>query len=74
MKSQPKKNTVTFKVEWWNLEIDDFNFSFNYSVTWEYGFSKGVYSSTHSWQGNLDEFRELLEEGYAAQLAVEDAL
>lgn len=68
------KKTVTFKVEYWDLEIDDDYFSFQYSVTWDYGFDQGEYSSDHCWQGDLDNFRKMLEEGHAAQLAVEQVL
>lgn len=64
------KNTYVVEVS--NIEIDNYYFSFDYTIT-----KNGIllrtnsYDSDHAWYNDLDNFRKLLEEGYADKLALE---
>jgi hypothetical protein len=56
------------------LDISERYFEFKYSVAWDFGFEDGTYSSDHVWADDIEGFRKLLDNGYAAQLAIENAL
>jgi hypothetical protein len=69
-----KKQKVTYTVHIWDLDISERYFEFKYSVAWDFGFEDGTYSSDHVWADDIEGFRKLLDNGYAAQLAIENAL
>jgi hypothetical protein len=72
MKSK-KRITTNIKVEVWDIEVDDYYFSFNYRITDSKGefIKEGLYESDHIWLNDKEGFMKVLEEGDAVVLALE---
>ena len=58
------------EVEITDINIEEYQYTFNYSVTvnGEHEHS-GKYESEHAWQGNLDGFRAVLENGFPVTIS-----
>lgn len=74
-----KKNKFVFEVETWNVDVDERYYSFNYNifVNGELKFENKEYGSDHAWgenQSSINGFKEELENGYAAQIALAEHL
>lgn len=54
------------------LKVDDRYYSFNYKI-WVNGKlnREDNYSGSHAWRDDIKRFKEMLENGYATQLALE---
>jgi len=60
-------------VEITKLEVDSKYYSFSYSITVNGRHHKnGTYSSDHVWADNIDAFKDVLTNGYALDLALEN--
>lgn len=58
-----------------NLEIDEYNYSFDYTVTMNGKYlGSDTYESDHSWKNDLKGLKEMLMEGEAVKLALEQEL
>lgn len=64
-----------FEVQIKNIKVDDYYYSFDYKVIRNNEeINSDHYDSDHSWQDNKKGFKELLEKGYAVNLALEQTL
>jgi len=66
---------TTIEVEITNLEADEHYYSFEYSVTINGKYKGGgEYDSDHDWQNDIKGLKEMLKDGEAAKLALEQEL
>ena len=65
------KQKATWEVEVWNIEVDDFYYSFEYRVSKDgKTIREDTYESDHAWMNRKKEWKETLENGYALETAL----
>jgi len=63
---------TTFEVEVKNIKVGDYHFGFDYTVVKDGEELKEDYhSGSHTWIRQKDDFKSLLEMGYAVELALQ---
>lgn len=71
-KNMEIEETLNVKIK--NIEVDQWYFSFDWIIIRGDKVSQGTYDSDHSWQNDIKNFRKMLINGHAVNLALESSL
>ena len=64
---------VKYEVEIDNVNVDLYYYSFEYRLYKDDSLIKeGIYDSDHGWQSSIQDYKEMLENGYAAKIILQD--